>query len=145
MLTYLVLTKPCAHTLFLCRMKSVAGQWLDTHAMFVTKVSRGKKCSFITRACCLVRNSVHKLIVIGYSLRLAYHLCIPYTTSLCFSVDWTLSLALSIVVSTETTLLSTHCSAKQGGSLSQCIAPFSLPLAHTLLFLRPAGNPSWSP
>ena len=56
MLTYLVLTKPCACTLFLCRMQLISGQWLDKHAMFVTKVSKGRKCLLVPRACCLVGN-----------------------------------------------------------------------------------------
>ena len=52
-------------------------------------------------------------------------------------------LALFILLPTvimDTTLLSTHCSTRQGGSLTQCIVPRSRPLAHSWLFLRAGGK-----
>ena len=40
MLTYLYSPSHVPCMLFLCRMKSIVGQWLDKHAMFVTKASK---------------------------------------------------------------------------------------------------------
>ena len=61
----------------------------------------------------------------------------PHSPSvLTVRVTWPCSFALPTVVMMDTTLLSTHCSRRQGGSLTQRILPRSRPLAHSWLFLR---------
>ena len=57
----------------------------------------------------------------------------------------TLSLALSRVVSTDTTLLSIHYKQRQGGTLSQRILPLSCFFAHCYPFFMLTGNCRGSP
>ena len=49
---------------------------------------------------------------------------------------WTESLALPVVVIAVTTLLSTHCKTRQGGSLCHRIVPLALFFPHSVPFLK---------
>ena len=72
---------------------------------------------------------IHEVVLIVKYLRLVNSsMWVPHTSNFCF----TLSFALVDVLIIDTTLLSSHCKARTGGSLSHRTAPLCLFFAHFL-------------
>ena len=84
-------------------------------------------------------NSVHFHVVGLKNFSLLYKALSPFIIRSYSPGHLALFILLPTVVM-DTTLLSTHCSTRQGGSLTQCIVPRSRPLAHSWLFLRAGGK-----
>ena len=89
-------------------------------------------------------NPIHILLYLSMALGWSTITLVHTLPVLVFLSVGTL-IALTRVVSTDTTLSSIHCKQRQGGTLSQRMLPLSSFFAHCCPFFMPTGNCRGSP